>query len=140
MHLEKHHGQMYVFSSRRGLQDSKQATQKRIESLKKADTSSPRRKPRAGALKPPGGEADARVPKKLSQVKVDPSIAKSLGGPSRGPSPAPSAASGPSQKQPTADVLDLFSDSDPAAPSAQPATVRPCLQIPVFLCIPYCLW
>ncbi len=109
-------------------QDSKQATRKRIESLKKEHPGSPGRKPRAGPFKQSNAaaEAEARGPKKLSQIKVDPSIAKSLGVPSRGSSPAPSAASAAASKsQNPSDMLDLFGDStgDAAAPPAQPAQV-----------------
>lgn len=109
------------------MQDSKQATQKRMESLKKAEPGSPSRKPRAGALKQAAAEAEARGPKKLSQIKVDPSIAKSLGVPSRGPSPAPSAASAaPSKGQNPTEMLDLFGDStsEAAAPSSQSTQVK----------------
>ena len=119
------------------MQDSKAATKKRIESLKKVESGSPGRKPRAGAFKQANAaaEAEARAPKKLSQIKVDPSIAKSLGVPSRGPSPAPSAASAaPSRSQTPSEMLDLFGDStsEAAAPAPQNAQValphRPIVQ------------
>ena len=123
------------------MQDSKAATKKRIETLKKAEPGSPGRKPRAGPFKQANAaaEAEARAPKKLSQIKVDPSIAKSLGVPSRGSSPAPSAASAaPSRSQTPTEMLDLLGDStsEAAAPSAQAPQVTPsCRPIAPSLCV-----
>ena len=110
------------------MQDSKQATRKRIESLKKSSDDSPGRKARASpfkASKPPGAvEAEQKAPKKLSQIKVDPSIAKSLAGLSRGPSPAPGPTSSAvaSQTPAATDMLDLLGNEAPATDPKPTAT------------------
>lgn len=106
------------------MQGPKEATRKQSQSLKKSAPESPGRKPRVGAFNKANAaaEAEARGPKKLSQVKVDPNIAKSLGVPSRGTSPAPTNTSAASQNQDASAVLDLFADSQPSAPDAAGGT------------------
>lgn len=101
-------------------QDTKEATRKRIESLK-ADApgaararSSPLKGGRAASA---GPEAEARGPKRLSQIKVDPSIAKSIGGLKI---PASSVQPKAAQSQSTPAILDLFGDSEPQQQAAAP--------------------
>ncbi len=104
------------------VQDTKEATRKRIESLK---AESPGQRARSSPLKGgraagAGTEAEVRGPKRLSQIKVDPSIAKSL--------LVPTPAAPPSQPKPAeassaAPILDLFGDSQPQATAPPAAAV-----------------
>jgi hypothetical protein len=114
-----------------GSQDTKEATRKRIESLKASKgADAPAGRARSSPLKGGraaggGGDGEVRGPKRLSQVKVDPSIAKSLGMPAR----AASAGQPKTADTAAAPILDLFGDSQPqvsAPPAAPPsATVIP---------------